>query len=70
MSEEHRAHLSEVRKGKKRPPFSAEWREAIAAGMRGKKRGPPSEETRMKRRASMLAYFQRKADADITPGAH
>jgi hypothetical protein len=68
LSEEHRALLSKIKTGKKRPPMSDEWRAAIGAAQLGKKRGPPSPETRMKRRVSMLAYFQRKADADIAPG--
>lgn len=43
LSEEHRNNISKSKQGKKREPFSIEWKEKIGAGCRGKKR---SKETK------------------------
>jgi group I intron endonuclease len=39
-----RAKMSEMRRGRKRPPFSPEWRSNMAAAKRGKATGPHSAE--------------------------
>ena len=52
MSAEARAKRTMTQTGRKRPPFSAEWRANIAAANRGRKRTP---ETRAKMSVSSLA---------------
>lgn len=55
------AAISNGKRGKKRPPFSEEWRKAMAAGHRGIKDSP--EVRARKSEAARLAWTRRKAAA-------
>jgi hypothetical protein len=48
LSFETRARMSAARRGKKRPPFSAEWRYHLRIAKLGKPLGPHSEEAKRK----------------------
>ena len=48
QSEETRKKISEAKKGKKRPPFTEEWKKKISEACRSRIQGPHTEETRRK----------------------